>query len=64
MQIDPPPASLAAPCEAMRLIDAGATLGTLLAADVELAGQYAECSARHAGLAEWARTVTSKKPLK
>ena len=48
----------------MRLIDAGATLGTLLAADVELAGQYAECSARHAGLAEWARTVTSKKPLK
>jgi hypothetical protein len=35
-------------------------MGDLLLADVELAGLYQECSARHSGLADWAKTVTSQ----
>lgn len=61
MPIDPPQASLVQPCEPMRLIDDKATLGTLLAADVELAGQYAECAAKHGALSDWAKAVTKKK---
>ena len=28
-------------------------MGALLSADVDLAGQYHECAARHRGLVEW-----------
>lgn len=44
----------------MRLLEAGANMGDLLAADVELAGQYAECSRKQAGLSEWAAKMTKK----
>ncbi len=35
-------------------------MGDLVAADVELAGLYAECSARHGGLVEWAEKAAKK----
>lgn len=59
--IDPPQASLVQPCGPMPIINATATLGTLVAADVELAGQYMECAQKHSALAEWAIAVTKKK---
>jgi len=37
-------------------------MGDLLLADIELAGQYQECRARHSGLAQWADAAT--KPAK
>lgn len=49
-----PPANLVAPCLPVPLLPPKATMGDLLAADVELAGLYRECARRHAGLAEWA----------
>lgn len=32
-------------------------MGDLMAADVELAGLYTECSIRHIGLVEWVNKV-------
>lgn len=52
-----PPANLTAPCQPPAPLPANADMGALLAADVDLAGQYHECAARHRGLVEWAGGV-------
>jgi len=52
--VQPAPANLLVPCQAMPALSEGVDMGGLLAADVELAGLYAECAVRHTGLIEWA----------
>ena len=52
-----PPANLTVLCQQPAQLPANADMGTLMAADVDLAGQYHECAARHRGLVEWAGGV-------
>lgn len=59
--MEPPPANLTIACQAPALLASDANMGDLLLADIELAGLYAECRKRHAGLAEWARGVSAAK---
>lgn len=58
--MEPPPANLTIRCQALPLLAADANMGDLLLADIEMAGLYAECAKRHAGLAQWAKGVTAK----
>ena len=49
-----PPANLTQACPEIAPLAEPADLGDLLRADIELIGQYKECSARQAKLAAWA----------
>lgn len=49
-----PPANLTQACDAPALLPEKADMGELLKADIALAHQYRECSARHKALADWA----------
>lgn len=51
----PAPYNLTLPCDEIRQLPDDATLGDLLEADVELIGQYRECSARQKALADWVK---------
>ena len=59
--VDPPPANLAVQCDPIQKLKPGSNMGDLVLSDIELAGQYRECSKRLSGLIEWSESATKKE---